>query len=104
MHPRGRSVEMDAQFQAYAGSASGQTGEVWMRDDKYHGMSCHGVGDEVSVAEFRSNCRKHLEAVDSDGITKTVASLPEGPVRDFGLTEMLGVSLAELAKVKEECK
>lgn len=90
---------------AVATSASGgQTEESWMWDTKYHRMSCGGISDAVSVAEFRSNCRGHLEMVDGDCITKKVASLPEGPVRDFGLTEMLNVSSGELATVKAECK
>lgn len=73
-------------------------------DTKYHDMRCAGVGDAVSVADFKAKCLKHLEEVERDTITLKVSSAPPGPVRDFGLTEMLNISSAELKTVKEDCE
>lgn len=75
-------------------------------DGKHHTMTCAGVSDPVSVAKFKADCARHLESVEAedDDITRRVSSMPAGPMRDFGLMEMLNVSTADFEKVKEECK
>ena len=76
---------------------------TWDRKDQ--AMPCAtGISEPVSIADFKEKCLRHLESVESDAITQKVSSIPPGPVRDFGFTEMLGVSLDELKAVREECK
>ena len=79
--------------------------ELCTSDTKYHAMRCANVSDAVSIAEFKAKCSRHLEVARSeDGVARKVAEIPPGPVRDFGLTEMLGISIAELVTVREQCK
>lgn len=74
-------------------------------DVRYQAMRFVGVGEPVSIAEFKAKCAQHLEGVDSEArIAQNLSSIPPGPVRDFGFTEMLGVSLEELKAVQEECE
>ena len=73
-------------------------------DTRHLVTDCAGVSDAVSVAEFKAQCARHLEIVESDSLTRTVSNMPAGPMRDFGLTEMMGISSAELEAVKQECE
>ena len=98
----GEDVDSDSEL--------GQVGNVrklgictW--DMRYQALRFVGVGESVSIAEFKSKCAQHLEGVDSEArIAQNLSSIPPGPVRDFGFTEMLGVSLEELKAVQEECE
>ncbi len=71
-------------------------------DTKSQAMRFAGVSEPVSIAEFKAKCLRHLR--ESEDIAQKLSSIPPGPVRDFGFTEMLGVSLEELKAVQEECK
>ena len=74
-------------------------------DMRYQALRFSGVGELVSIADFKAKCVRHLEGVASEArITHNLSSIPPGPVRDFGFTEMLDVSLDELKTVQEECE
>ena len=74
-------------------------------DMRYQAMRFSGVGDIVSIGSFKAECAQLMESVASEArIAHNLASIPPGPVRDFGLTEMLDISLDELKVVQEECK
>ena len=74
-------------------------------DMRYQAMRFTGVGELVSIGEFKAKCTQHLERVASEArIAYNLSSIPPGPVRDFGFTEMLDISLDELKALQEECK
>ena len=81
------------------------TREFCAWDTKSQAMRFAGVSEPVSIAEFKAKCVRHVrESIEGEGIAHKLSSIPPGPVRDFGFTEMLGVSLEELKAVQEECK
>ncbi len=74
-------------------------------DTRFQAMRFAGVGNLVSIGNFKAECAQHIEGVASEArIVQNLSGIPPGPVRDFGLTEMLDISLDELKAVQEECK
>ena len=98
--PASATDEMVLEYSSYAN-------ELLSLDTSDHDARCTStsISDPVSIAAFRSECSRYLEMAKSeDGVARRVAQIPPGPVRDFGLTEMLGISIAELKTVREECR
>ena len=79
--------------------------EFLILETKQQDARSGSISEPVSIAEFKSKCAVYLEMAKSeDGVARKVAEIPPGPVRDFGLTEMLGISIAELKTVRKECR
>lgn len=98
--PASATDEMVLDYSPYAN-------ELLSLDTMHHDAKSASISisDPVSIDEFKSKCARYLEMAKSeDGIARRVAEIPPGPVRDFGLTEMLGISIAELKTVREECR
>lgn len=91
-------------FEVLPGSSSGaQEFCVWNTKDQAARFT--GVSKPVSIADFKANCVKHLQSIESEAVTaQKVSSIPPGPVRDFGFTEILGISLEELKILQKECE
>ena len=70
--------------------------EFLILETKQQDARSGSISEPVSIAEFKSKSE--------DGVARKVAEIPPGPVRDFGLTEMLGISIAELKTVRKDCR